>query len=408
MFTGNSRCSDAVATLLAALLLSPIPAFATGYLELRGTVTDPLGAVIAHAEVRLLRGNSEVARSGTNDLGEFVFPSLNPGRYRVVATAPGFSPRESPDVYLGAGRVPQLVLSLNMGAVTQQVVVSATGTSAPDSQVGASVAVIPNETLTQKLQVDEPLRLVPGVQVLQTGRRGGTTDLFVRGGNADANKVLLDGIPVNDIGGRVEFGNLSSAGIERVEVLRGPNSVLYGADALASVVSLSTRQGRTRIPEFTYAIDGGNFNSKRQEVSIGGAHGALDYFSDFSRFDTENGEPNSAFHNGTYAGNFGWSPNSATQIRFTLRRTATALGLANALDLFGIPDDSFQKEQDTYYGVTAQNQTTERWHNLIRYGATRLRFQFENPSPTGEPFDPFGSGANFLGTRSFWKAPTAS
>lgn len=399
MLTRNSKCSKAVAALLAALLLSSIPSFATGYVELRGIVSDPLGAVIAQAEVRLLRGNSEVARSSTNELGEFIFSSLSPGRYRVVATAPGFSPRESPDVYLGAGRVPRLAVSLNIGTVAQQVVVSATGTPAPDSQVGASVAVIPNETLTQKLQVVEPLRLVPGIQVLQTGRRGGTTDLFVRGGNADANKVLLDGIPVNDIGGRVEFGNLSSAGIEQVEVLRGPNSVLYGADALASVVSLSTRRGATRLPEVTYSIDGGNFNTKRQEVSMGGAHGALDYFSDFSRFDTGNGEPNSAFHNGTYAGNFGWSPNSATQVRFTLRRTATALGLANALDLYGIPDDSFQKEQDTYYGVTTQNQTTERWHNLARYGATRLRFQFENPSPTGEPFDPFGSGANFLGNQ---------
>ena len=396
MQIGNSRWPSVFPAFLV-LLLSSICSFAAHAAELRGTVSDPLGAVIPRAEVTLLHDNNALARTITNDLGEFVFSSLRAGRYRVRAAALGFTEQESPDLYLGSEKAPHIVLPLKIGTVTQQVVVSATGTPAPDSQVGASVAVIRDVTLTGKLDVLEPLRLVPGIQVLETGPRGGTTDLFVRGGNADANKVLLDGIPVNDIGGRVEFGNFVSNGIDQVEVLRGPNSVLYGADALASVVSLSTRQGNTRLPELTYSIDGGNFGTKRQEVSIGGAHGPFDYFSDFSRFDTGNGEPNSDFHNGTYAGNFGWSPNSSTQVRFTLRRTATALGLANALDLYGIPDDSFQKEQDTYYGVTAQNQITERWHNLVRYGATRLRFQFDNPSPTGEPFDPFGSGANFLG-----------
>jgi iron complex outermembrane receptor protein/vitamin B12 transporter len=399
MQIGNSRWPSTVSAVLVSVFLSALFSFAAGGAELRGTVSDPLGAVVPLAEVTLLRNNIALAQTTTNDLGEFVFSAVSAGRYRVRATAPGFTEQESSDVYLGGDKSSHIVLPLKIGTVTQQVVVSATGTPAPDSQVGASVAVIRDVTLTEKLDVLEPLRLVPGIQVLQTGPRGGTTDLFVRGGNADANKVLLDGIPVNDIGGRVEFGNLSAAGIDQVEVLRGPNSVLYGADALASVVSLSTRQGNTHLPELSYSIDGGNFGTKRQEVSIGGAHGPLDYFSDFSRFDTENGEPNSAFHNGTYAGNFGWSPNSSTQVRFTLRRTVTALGLPNALDLYGIADDSFQKEQDTYYGVTAQNQTTERWHNLVRYGATRLRFQFDNPSPTGDPFDPFGSGANFLGNQ---------
>ena len=398
MQIGNSNWSSALPACLAMFLFSLFSSAARAS-ELRGVVSDPLGAVVSHAEVTLLRDNTALAQTTTSDLGEFVFSSLTAGRYRVRANAPGFTEQESSEVYVGGEKAPQIAVPLNIGTVTQQVVVSATGTPAPDSQVGASVAVIRDVTLAEKLDVLEPLRLVPGLQVLQTGPRGGTTDLFVRGGNGDANKVLLDGIPANDIGGRAEFGNISSTGVDQIEVLRGPNSVLYGADALASVVSLSTRQGTTPLPEFTYCIDGGNFGAKRQEVSVAGAYRQVDYFSDFSRFDTGNGEPNSDFHNGTYAGNFGWSPDSSTQVRFTLRRTAAALGLPNALDLYGIADDSFQKEQDTYYGVTAQNQTSKRWHNLVRYGATRLRFEFDNPSPTGEPFDPFGSGANFLGAQ---------
>jgi vitamin B12 transporter len=396
MQIGNSTRPSLTSGALVLVLVSLFSCAARAA-ELRGAVSDPLGAIVPGAEVTLLRDKTSLARATTNELGEFVFSSLSSGRYRVRAAAPGFTEQETSEVYVSGEKTPHIVLSLKIGTVAQQVVVSATGTPAPDSQVGAMLAVVRYVTSTEKLDVLEPLRLVPGLQVLQTGPRGGTTDLFVRGGNPDANKVLLDGIPVSDIGGRVEFGNLASTGIEQVEVLRGPNSVLYGADALASVVSLSTGQGKTRLPELTYSIDGGNFSTKRQAVSIAGAHGPLDYFFEFSRFDTENGEPNSAFHNGTYAGNFGWSPDSLTQVRFTLRRTITELGLPNALHLYGIADDSFQKEQDTYYGVTVQNQTNDRWHNLVRYGAARLRFQFDNPSPTGESFDPFGSGANFLG-----------
>src|SRR5260370_16926095 len=207
---------------------------------MRGRVCDPLGGVVRRGEVTLLRNNIALAQTTTNDLGEFVFSAVSAGRYRVRATAPGFTEQESSDVYLGGDKSSHIVLPLKIGTVTQQVGVSATGTPAPDSQVGASVAVIRDVTLTEKLDVLEPLRLVPGIQVLQTGPRGGTTDLFVRGGNADANKVLLDGIPVNDIGGRVEFANLSAAPIHHVEVLRGPNTVLYGADALATSVSLTT------------------------------------------------------------------------------------------------------------------------------------------------------------------------
>ena len=84
--------------------------------------------------------------------------------------------------------------------------------------------------------------MCPDCRPIQTGQAGGTTYLFIRGGGSDANKVLIDGIPINDIGGDVEFANVASAADSQVEVLRGPNSALYGSDALAGVVSL-------RLPE---------------------------------------------------------------------------------------------------------------------------------------------------------------
>jgi vitamin B12 transporter len=278
-------------------------------------------------------------------------------------------------------------------------VVSDTGTALPKAEVGASVSVIDGVELRglYKPDVADALRLVPGVEVAQTGQRGGTTSVFVRGGDSDFNKVLIDGIPANDIGGAFDFANLATNGVDQLEVLRGPNSVLYGSDALGSVINVTSRRGTSAIPEFTYSADGGNFHTLRQEVSLGGAFRQFDYFSDVLRFDTQNSLPNSSFHNLTYAGNFGWEPSGQTQIRFTLRHTATGLGDANALTLYGVPDDSFQREQDSYLGITVQNQTTPRWHNLLRLTSTKLQFHFDNPAPTGTPSDPFGFGPNYLG-----------
>ncbi len=196
------------------------------------------------------------------------------------------------------------------------------------------------------------------------------------------------------------FGTLAATGVDRIEVLRGPNSVLYGPEAMAGVVSLTTRRGTTPLPELSYSFDAGNFNSLRHDVSLGGVFQRLDYLGEFSRSDTSNSIPNNTFHNGTYVANLGLALNPTTELRFTGRTTTTALGQPNQIEFFGIPDDSFERDQDSYLGVTFQNQTSARWHNLLRYAATRLRLQDVNPSPTGIPFDPFPGfdfGPNFLG-----------
>jgi iron complex outermembrane receptor protein/vitamin B12 transporter len=94
----------------------------------------------------------------------------------------------------------------------------------------------------------------------------------VRGGNSAANKVLLDGVPMEDIGGVFDLGTVSSTGIASVEAYRGPDSVLYGSDAAAGVFSFTTPHGVTPFPSLFYEGDVGNFNTYRNEVELGGAH----------------------------------------------------------------------------------------------------------------------------------------
>jgi vitamin B12 transporter len=380
------------AGVVLALAFSTITAIAEGG-SIQGTVTDPLGAVVPQAQVELLRQGKQVSVTTTDSEGRYRFLPLPSGRYQVRTTAPSFAARQSDAIYIGSNSNATVNLTLKVGSVSQQVVVSATGTNLPETQTGASVSVVTSGQFQYKPEVLETLRPVPGVQVLENGQRGINESLLIRGGESKFNKVLLDGIPLNEIGGTVDFGGIFTTGIEEVEILRGPNSALYGPDALAGVVNMTTLHGSTFTPQVSYAFDAGNFNSLHNDLSLGGIFRQIDYFSEFGRYDGGNTSSNPQFHNGTYAGNFGWTPGASTNLRLTVRRVAAKVDVPNAIDFFGIPDDSFQTEDNTYIGATLQNQTTSHWHNLLRYGATRQNSEFVNPSPTGIP-DPFG---NFIG-----------
>ena len=128
------------------------------------------------------------------------------------------------------------------------VVVTATRSPLAEGRAPASVSVITGEKLRREgiTTVLDALRRVPGLAVVQTGSYGGVTSLFIRGGESKYAKVLIDGVPVNDAGGAFDFSALSTDNLERIEIVRGPASVLYGSDAMAGVVQLFTRAGTGR------------------------------------------------------------------------------------------------------------------------------------------------------------------
>ena len=385
--------------LLPGVALAPYLCLAADGPSLHGTVRDPLGALVPGATLDLLNeGSADAVAHATVDAdGEFRFALPGAGRFRIRVVAPSFQTTTSAPVFVGATGDAELNLTLATPTLTQQVTVTATGTPTPEAQTGAAVTVLDAQQFRYAPEVQEPLRLVPGVQVTQTGQTGGTTGLYIRGGNDNANKVLIDGVPANDIGGAVDFANIASVGIQSIEVLREPNSALYGSDALAGVVNLTTARGTTPLPLLTYSGDGGNFDTFRQEVAASGVLRQFDYYSAFARLDTQNSLPNNSFHNGTYAGNFGWSPNTANDLRFTVRHLATGNGDPNAIALYGIADDAGVKEQDSYYSAIWNNQTTERWHNQLRYGGLRLNYQYTDYAPTGIAQDPTDPYTNYLG-----------
>ena len=126
--------------------------------------------------------------------------------------------------------------------------VTATRYPVSADSLGVSVTVLRGDDLRAQgiRSVGDALRQVPGAQVVQGGGFGAQTSLFLRGGESDYVKVLVDGVPVNQPGGAYDFANLTTDNVERIEVVRGPGSVLYGSDAIAGVVQIVTRGGRGR------------------------------------------------------------------------------------------------------------------------------------------------------------------
>jgi vitamin B12 transporter len=364
-----------------------------------GTVVDQLGGRVSAATVRLVRDGLRIAETSTGADGEFTFRVTSSGRYQVEVTAPGFERRLGDPTFVGESAHVVTQVRLQIGPLEQQVSVTAAATDVPESQIGAAVTVLDFSTLQSLGNTDllEPIRTVPGAQVVQTGARGGATSLFVRGGSSNFNKILLDGVPANDIGGEFDFSDLAPAGVDRVEILRGSNSVLYGSDAMTGVVSVTTRRGSTHVPEAALSIDGGNFRTSREAASLGGAVEQFDYFADYSHLQTDNSVPNNAYRNNTFAGRFGVRLGQATDLSGTLRWIDTRYGSPNAIDLYGIADDSFQTRRSAYSSITARSQITDRWQSTISFGVADQSYRFVNPTPTGQPFDPFGYGPNYLG-----------
>ena len=139
---------------------------------------------------------------------------------------------------------PETHITLPVAPVHENVIVSATRTDAPTSQVGASATVFTASDLErlQKPLLADLLASTPGAMLIRSGGPGTVTSLFVRGGESNYNKVLLDGVPLNEPGGTFYFNNITTENLDRVEIVRGAYSSLFGSDAMASVIQLVTKR----------------------------------------------------------------------------------------------------------------------------------------------------------------------
>ncbi|PYM60509.1 MAG: TonB-dependent receptor, partial [Candidatus Rokuibacteriota bacterium] len=157
----------------------------------------------------------------------------------------------------------------------EPVVVTATRVEESLEQIGASVTVIPEETIREQgyRTVDEALRTVPGLDVQRSGSPGKLTTVQIRGANPSQIQVLIDGIRVKSTTtGDFDFADLPVDQIERIEVVRGPQSTIYGADAIGGVINVITKRGRGA-PAGYLDFEGGNYTTFREQAGVSGSTG---------------------------------------------------------------------------------------------------------------------------------------
>src|SRR5213082_2372834 len=201
-------------------------------------------------------------------------------------------------------------------AEAEQVVVTATRFDIPLDLSPASVSVINSEDFEQKQieRVSDALREVPGLSVVQTGTAGQLTSVFTRGLRSEHTQVLLDGIPINQgLAGQFDFANLTTDNIDRIEIVRGPQSTLYGPRALAGVVQIFTKEG-SGPAGITLSAEGGSYDTFREALESDGQIQQFDYSIGASRLDTDNARPNNNYRNTAGIADTGWSPNEALRI----------------------------------------------------------------------------------------------
>jgi len=215
----------------------------------------------------------------------------------------------------------------------EEVIVSATRFDIPLDQSPASVSVITSEDIEQKQtqRVSNALREVPGLSVVQTGTAGQLTSVFTRGLRSEHTQVLLDGVPINQgLQGAFNFADLTTDDIDRIEVVRGPQSTLYGPRALAGVIQIFTKEGEGT-PTIMLSGEGGSYDTFREWLESEGKIDQFDYSIGASRIDTDNARPNNQYRNSAAIANVGWSPNDQLRISSLFTYSLSDTGNPNTI-----------------------------------------------------------------------------
>jgi vitamin B12 transporter len=371
----RSRMCCGLFAFLAAILLTFSSADCLAA-SIHGAVTDPSGARIAGATVALVSNGKVVASAASAGDGSFQIQTGVEGRFFLMISAKSFRQLETPDFYAGQLDAIERNVVLEPEWVRQSIVVTATGTPTPQPQTSEATTVLSTLDLDLRSDLTSALRTVPGTFMVQSGQMGTQSSLFIRGGNSTANKILLDGVSAANIGGYYDFGPLSTTAIDRTEVFRGTDSNLYGADAASGVISMTTPHGTTSFPSILFRSDGGNLNTFRDELEVAGTRSKLDYLGAFSWLQTSNSIPKDQYHVASTVANLGYQVSGSTQLRGTLHYGVDATGVPGPWNFYHVSDDVTEKDQNLFVSASIDNQTTASLHNIVRYGLTRKREQY--------------------------------
>src|SRR5258708_2022142 len=256
--------------VIASLLFIPIQTFLNAQssppdAQLKGTLLDASGGGVGgvHVTAQLAAdAQAQLWKATSTTAGEYTL-TVPAGKYQVVFQRTPFVTREF-ELDLRSGQSRVLDLRLELERVSSSVVVTAEPEPLPIQQTPASVTVIARQEIDarQSITLPDALLYVPGVAIGRTGPEGGTASVFLNGGNSNFTKVLVDGTPVNEPGNAVDFSNFTLDNVDKVEVVRGAESAIYGTGAVDGGIQVITHPGTTPIPQVSVFAEAGIYDTR--------------------------------------------------------------------------------------------------------------------------------------------------
>src|SRR5882757_9807493 len=280
-----------------------------------------------------------------------------------------------------------LALTVQDTVVLKPVVVTATRVPVSIEVVSSAITVLRGADLEAQgiRTAAEALETVPGAHIAETGSFGGQTSLFLRGGESDYTKVLIDGVPLNQAGGGIDLAQLTTDNIDRIEIVRGPVSVLYGTDAVTGVVQIFTRtgQGPARLGA---DLRGGTYGSTQGAVDITGGTQTIGYSARVSRFSSDGLYPyNNQYRNSVVSAGLRLAPDARTDATLTYRYGDDIYHFPT--DGFGAPADSNQRaaERGPLLSLNAHRALGQHFDARVTAGVKEARlFYNDEPDSPGE------------------------
>lgn len=218
----------------------------------------------------------------------------------LAVTAPGF---ETKNIPLNPGSASEpIIVHLNIAPQVDSVRVAGSAIDVPLSEQGSSISIVPRVEIAERnegLAVDL-LRYLPGIVIGQTGSPGGAADMFIRGGDYNFNLVQIDGVPVNSMGGAFDFAHIPTDWLERVEVIEGAQSSVYGAYANSGVVNFVTRSAADS-PQIEVLAEGGTYAEHRFALGASGTLAGFGIAAFVSQFGDNGPVANSDYRNDNVA-----------------------------------------------------------------------------------------------------------
>ena len=294
-----------------------------------GKLTDLSGYGVGNVRITAQLENDTNARTwsaSSTDDGAYLLV-VPPGRYRIHFQRSSFVPREFV-IDLAAAENHTLDLRLEIERLSENVVVTANAQPLEIARTPAPVDLLTRQEIDQRQSVSLPdlLATQTGVSLARTGTIGGLSSIFIDGGNSNFSKVLIDGTPVNEPGGAINFSNFALDNVDKVEIVHGAESALYGTGAMSGVIQIVSHRGATRIPEFNLLAEGGGLSSARGGAQVSGLLGGFDYSAAGSYSQTDGQGVDDSFLNRSLAGNFGYRFSDSNQLRLTVRSNSSFAG----------------------------------------------------------------------------------